>query len=45
MVDAARKGGAELVMGGEPHQAGELFYSPTILTKAPTVADLVKNMD
>lgn len=32
MVDEARGQGAQLVVGGEPHQAGQLFYSPTILT-------------
>ncbi|PSJ45098.1 NAD-dependent succinate-semialdehyde dehydrogenase [Zobellella taiwanensis] len=31
MVDRAQSQGAELVVGGKPHPAGELFYSPTIL--------------
>jgi len=37
MVEDARKGGAELVMGGEPHPAGGLFYKPTILTQGNTL--------
>ena len=37
MVDDARKGGAELAMGGEAHPAGSLFYKPTILTQEITL--------
>jgi len=33
MVTEARQGGAQLIMGGEPSPQGQLFYSPTILTK------------
>ena len=37
MVEDARKGGAKLVMGGEPHPVGGLFYKPTILTQGNTL--------
>ncbi|XP_023346024.1 succinate-semialdehyde dehydrogenase, mitochondrial isoform X2 [Eurytemora carolleeae] len=42
MVEDARKGGAELVMGGEPHPAGGLFYKPTILTQVTEDMSLFK---
>ena len=31
-VDDALQRGAKLVLGGKPHEAGDLFYAPTILT-------------
>ena len=31
MVAEAQGQGAELVVGGQPHSAGQLFYTPTIL--------------
>jgi len=32
MVSDAKNSGAECLVGGEPHPAGDLFYKPTILT-------------
>ncbi len=32
MVEDAKEKGADCLMGGAPHPAGELFYQPTILT-------------
>jgi succinate-semialdehyde dehydrogenase / glutarate-semialdehyde dehydrogenase len=40
LVADAKAKGADLVMGGKRHQAGPLFYAPTILTSVPLNADL-----
>jgi hypothetical protein len=32
LVEDAKEKGADCLMGGAPHPAGELFYQPTILT-------------
>jgi succinate-semialdehyde dehydrogenase / glutarate-semialdehyde dehydrogenase len=33
-IDDAVKKGAKLVLGGQPHRAGPLFFEPTVLTEA-----------
>eukprot|EP00088_Acartia_fossae_P000692 TRINITY_DN10281_c0_g1_i1.p1 TRINITY_DN10281_c0_g1~~TRINITY_DN10281_c0_g1_i1.p1 ORF type:complete len:528 (-),score=92.19 TRINITY_DN10281_c0_g1_i1:309-1847(-) len=42
MVSEAQGAGAELVVGGQPHSAGQLFYTPTILNNVTENMSLYK---
>ena len=42
LVTGAREKGAELLCGGEPHEAGPLFYAPTVLTGITKDMEIVR---
>jgi succinate-semialdehyde dehydrogenase/glutarate-semialdehyde dehydrogenase len=42
LVDSACRDGAKLVIGGERHAAGELFYTPTILANVQPRMDIAQ---
>jgi succinate-semialdehyde dehydrogenase / glutarate-semialdehyde dehydrogenase len=42
LVDAAKKVGARLVAGGQRHEAGALFYQPTIMSGVTTSMDIAR---
>ena len=42
MVEDAKAKGAKVVIGGGKHDAGDLFYKPTILTETTSEMNLVK---
>ncbi|WP_417617906.1 NAD-dependent succinate-semialdehyde dehydrogenase [Oceanisphaera sp.] len=42
MVDQAQSEGATLVAGGQRHEAGELFFAPTILTGVTQQMDIAR---
>ena len=42
MVDEAASKGAKVVLGGGKHEAGDLFYKPTILTDVKTDMELCR---
>ena len=42
LVDAAKKAGARLVAGGQRHEAGALFYQPTIMSEVTTSMDIAR---
>lgn len=42
-VDRARDSGAEILWGGRPHGAGELFYEPTLVTGVSQDHEIVQN--
>ena len=42
LVSAAQSGGAQLVTGGQRHEAGALFYQPTIMSGVATSMDIAR---
>jgi len=42
LVDSACRDGAKRIMGGQRHEAGELFYAPTILANVEAKMDIAR---
>ncbi|WP_342595136.1 NAD-dependent succinate-semialdehyde dehydrogenase [Salinicola lusitanus] len=42
LVESARQHGAHIVLGGEPHAQGGLFYEPTIITELDDDAEVAR---
>ncbi|GAB5457877.1 MAG: NAD-dependent succinate-semialdehyde dehydrogenase [Henriciella sp.] len=42
LVQAAQRDGAKVVLGGERHEAGNLFYAPTVLTDVTSSMQIVQ---
>jgi acyl-CoA reductase-like NAD-dependent aldehyde dehydrogenase len=42
-VDRARVEGAEVLFGGQPHSAGELYFQPTLIAPVSQRSEIVQN--